>query len=461
MSWQNKLAIFITLLFILGSSLVSLHRYWQFEVDHYDFGILDTAIWKVSRFQAPIVDHFVVAGKWIFADHFYPSLFLLAPLYWFTQRQEIIFIAQSLSVGLAGLVLFHLAKRETRSAIGSFAILISFFSFIGLQNALWFDIHEVTFMTLPLTLMFYTFFTHKTRLFWLTFILALGFKESSFVTLIGFSIFMFLDKKSWTKTAIISAIFALVYGLLVIKLVIPHFSGAAYSYNKVFSYDWRQPNTYLQIFSDSPIKLNTLKVSFSSFGFLPLFALPLWPSYLLHFLTRFTSDPIRWDIGLHYSAEIAPFLALGTLLVLRFLHLKKQHFLLILTSIWLTGCSLFLFRFKHHGPLLLATNPVFYAQTPVVNYPNTILNQIPPGSYVMAQQNLATHLNHQHQIILLREGYADYRPDYIIFDSRPGLNPSHYFGISDPELLFESISQDNHYQLVDQHQTVKLFKRIP
>ena len=66
--------------YTLAAVLVSLHRFWQFEVFYYDFGIFDSAIWKAAHFTAPIIDHFVVGGKVIFADHFSPSIFLLSPL---------------------------------------------------------------------------------------------------------------------------------------------------------------------------------------------------------------------------------------------------------------------------------------------------------------------------------------------------------------------------------------------
>lgn len=127
-------AFALTFLFVLAGSLVSLNRYWQYEVFYYDFGIFDRAIWLVAHFNPPIVDHLVASGKWIFADHFYPSVFLLSPLYWFTDRQEILLIVQSLIVGLSGLVIYFIGKevfRDVKSNIPvywtSLTILISIF----------------------------------------------------------------------------------------------------------------------------------------------------------------------------------------------------------------------------------------------------------------------------------------------------------------------------------------------
>ena len=102
------LAVFSIVAFIVIGILVSLHRYWQYEVFYYDFGIFDQAIWNVSQFRPPIIDHLVVGGKWIFADHFSPSIFLLAPLYWLTNRSEIILIVQAAAVGLSGFFLYRI-----------------------------------------------------------------------------------------------------------------------------------------------------------------------------------------------------------------------------------------------------------------------------------------------------------------------------------------------------------------
>jgi uncharacterized membrane protein len=461
MRLSDKLAIILILVFIIGSSLVSLHRYWQYEADYYDFGIFDTVLWKASRFQPLIVDHFVVQGKWIFADHFYPSLLLLAPLYWFTGKQEIMLIAQAITVGVAGLFLYLTALKQVKNSIAAHAILISFFGFVGLQNALWFDIHEVTFLVLPLSIIFYAIATNRRSLFWISYVLALGFKESVFVTLIGLSIYVFLSKKEWRKIAFASILVAGVYGLVVIKLVIPYFLGGPYFYSEVFSYDWINPATYINIYIDNPIKIQTLFNSFLSFGFLPAFAAPLWPAYLFHFLTRFTSSPIRWDLGLHYSAELAPFLSLGCIYVLKKVATWPPKTVVTIASVGLMAMSFYAFRFKFHGPLLLAINLDFYRQTAKVNYPGHILSKIPGEASVMAQQNLATHVNHRDQLWVLRDNYEAYQPEYIVVDNRHGLSPAHFWGVSDIDGLVSKIEADPGYTLVDKFHTVKLFKKSP
>ncbi|MCA9372204.1 DUF2079 domain-containing protein [Candidatus Woesebacteria bacterium] len=154
-------------MFTFAYILLALNRYWQFESGYYDLGIFDTALWKVAHFQTPIIDHFKLSGKNIFADHFHPSIFILAPIYWFTDKTEAILVAQAIIVGLSGVVLFHIAKDKLRNAFAAISIVIAYFLFIGLQNALAFDFHEVTVMTLPLMLLYWAIFTEKKKLYYI------------------------------------------------------------------------------------------------------------------------------------------------------------------------------------------------------------------------------------------------------------------------------------------------------
>lgn len=82
-------AILATAVFILAGMLVSLNRFWQYEVFYYNFGVFDEAIWHISRFQPPIIEHLLVSGRISLADHFDLSILLLAPLFWLTDRSEV------------------------------------------------------------------------------------------------------------------------------------------------------------------------------------------------------------------------------------------------------------------------------------------------------------------------------------------------------------------------------------
>src|SRR3989344_4250829 len=166
----DSLALLLFLLFTLSGTIVSLVRFWQYEIFYYDFGIFDRAIWLVSRFKSPIIDHLVIGGKWIFADHFSPSIFLFSPLFWIIQKSEVLLVAQAVVVGISGLVLYRIGKQVIKDDFLSFSVLISYYLFIGLQNAVISDFHETTVATLFFLLTFYFFLKNKVFYYWLFFI---------------------------------------------------------------------------------------------------------------------------------------------------------------------------------------------------------------------------------------------------------------------------------------------------
>jgi len=187
--------------FTVAGIIVSLNRFWQYEVFYFDFGIFDQAIWKVSQFRAPIIEHFIVGGKWIFADHFNPSIFLLSPFYWLTTRNEILLVVQAVAVGLSGIVLYSIGKHVLRNKFLALSILACYFLFSGLQNAVITEFHELTVAMLPLMLTFWAILNKKLKLYLLFLIITLGFKESLFATGIGIGIALFFLRKEWRHLA--------------------------------------------------------------------------------------------------------------------------------------------------------------------------------------------------------------------------------------------------------------------
>src|SRR3990167_2552452 len=108
---KNKvetLVIISCIIFGLVGSLVSLHRFWRYEVSYVDFGQYDQAIWKVSRFQEPTVNHFIHGKINVLGDHVTPSVFLISPLYWLTNKSEMILVVQAVVVALSGLFLYDI-----------------------------------------------------------------------------------------------------------------------------------------------------------------------------------------------------------------------------------------------------------------------------------------------------------------------------------------------------------------
>jgi uncharacterized membrane protein len=445
------------MLYTIAACLVSLHRFWQFEVFYYDFGIFDQAIWNVAHFRAPIIDHFVIGGKIIFADHFSPSMFLLSPLYWITNKPEVLLIAQALAVGASALVLYRLAKHTLHHAVAAFAITMAYLLFVGTQNALIADIHEVTFMALPLMLALYAIITKQLTLFWVSFFVTLGFKESSALLGIALSVYMYLYNKKWLHTAIVVGAISLIWGYLTTQLIIPYFYGERYFYTPTFD-----PNPFKTLWTlvDDPIKRNTIITSLLSFGFLPLFSPFTWPLLLQDFASRFMQNnfALRWGLGLHYSILLAVIMAFSSINTL--VHVKKRtnSMTLNVIAVALILITVFLHQFKLHGPLGLAYNPAFYANTRNFSFLNDLISKVPPNTTVMTQNNIAPHMIHTHKVFLLRDIYEDFMPDYFVLDLRDGQNGNNFFGVK-IDALMARLSNDTRYHVAYKTNEQVIYKR--
>lgn len=440
----DVLAVVATVWFSLAGVLVSLNRFWQYEVFYYNFGIFDQAIWHLSRFQPPIIEHLLVGGKTIFADHFDLSILLLAPLFWFTDRSEILLVAQAFFAGLAGFVIYKIGVEILKNKLVSLTIACCYFLFIGLQNAVITDFHELTVMTLPIALTFYAIIKKKIVWFWIFFLLTLGFKEVTFLLGIGIAIFIFFYNRIWKKYAILATIISVLWGLLTIKVLIPYFSGGIYLHE--VNLPDGLVNKALALF-DHPLKRKTLFLSLENFGFLPIFAPSTWfaiaQDYILRFLPKYQET--RWTLGLHYNAQVAPLLAIGTIFGFSFLQkykffLKFKYIIVFL----LFANALIQFRFILHGPFLLATDPIFYKHTSDFKFLNELVAKIPDGTSVMTQNNLGIHFTHQ-KFIYLRYNYEPYSPEYVLIDNRPGQNPNNFLWAPSIEQLIAKLESDQNY----------------
>lgn len=454
----NVPALISCSVFVAAGIVVCLNRYWQYDVFYHDFGIFDTAIWRVSRFQPPIIDHLLLGGKWIFADHFNPSIFLLSPLYWLTDRSEVLLIAQVLAVGISGYILYVIGKAVLHNSFLSLAIMWCYYLFVGLQNALITDFHEVTVMSLPFMLVFWAFVKRKKFWYFFFLLLTLGFKESNFAVGIGIGFAIFFLEKSWRKVAFWTVLISIMWGFISIKIIIPYFSRGIYLYN--LNPDSLGFHLFLGLF-DNPVKIRTVFFSFLSFGLLPLFSPAFWILILQDFFIRFIPNiAARWDLGFHYSIELAVIFGVSSVYGLK--NLFKVSFLFKnrkIIGLLLIVNAFFLFAHILHGPLALAYNPVFYQHTKDFLFLDNLVKKVPRNARIMAQNNLATRFTHGDAWVLV-DNYEDRRPDYIVMDIRGGQNPNDYYGVADLPKFIENLKSDKNYKIIYAKNDQFIYKRV-
>ena len=447
--WELFFIFLFTCLYILGAALVSLHRYWQFDAFWLDFGIFDETIWQLSRFHLPVIPTLAPpTGKVVWGDHFNPSAILLAPLYWITNKAEIILVAQAVGVGLSALVGYALIRKKITVPLVRISLIVSYLGFVGLQNALYTDVHNIVFALLPFMLTIWSYFEKKWSLYWLFLLVTLGFQENMGAVGIGLGLYWVIRDRKNMLVGMITILLSLGWALLATTLFIPFFNHGPYNYRPEFPAIWYEWITHF--FQPFDLKLRTIVLTLLTFGGLPLFSFATYPLIVEHFLERFVLNTAatRWDLGFHYNALLSPIMFLAVVDVMeRWQNNPKARK-------WLTcwaGVTIFIVYFLHrfylHGPLILATHPVFYEQTKRNQFIQKFVNLIPPNGLLMTQNNLATHFTHR-PVVILTKAYTSIKPDVVAVDIRPGQNPNNFFPLTeeDTKALIASLSADTQYQ---------------
>ena len=311
-------------------------------------------------------------------------------------------------------------------------------------------------MTFFLAMTYWCIVSDRQKLFFLFFIITLGFKESLFLLGIGLSFFIYLYKREWRRIAIICFFVSMFWGFLAIKVIIPYFSQGIY--NSSPNLEGGLVNVFTRLVFPA-IKIKTIFWTLLSFLFLPLLTPSTWPTLILNYIHRFLMDgATRWDLGLHYNAEIAPTLAVASISGLHLFQKKFAKKITIIISITLVLISFFLYRFVFHGPLGLAYNPAFYSHTKNFAFIDTMVKVVPKNTRVLAQNNLTLPFLHN-DVWILRENYKKYNADYIVLYVRNGQNPSNYLGISDLNKLLNTIKNDFNYVIIYHEGDQYVFKR--
>lgn len=432
-------------IYFVAINLLVLTRFWQFETFYFDHGIFDQAIWNVSRFSEPLIDHLGPTQLNQLGDHFNPAIYLISPMYWLTNSYEMIYVVENVFVVLSAFVLFLIAKHRLQNKLMIFALTISYTLFIGMQNAILADFHPELMALLPLSLTFWALEMKKKKLFWLCMLLTFGFKELFALIGIFLSIYLFFNQDR--KRAVILFIVSTLYLVISIKLLIPYFANDAYYYNPApVSLESVIPSFFLP-----PIKTQTMFVTFLNFGLAPLAVVSLIPLYAQDFVVRFilNSGSTRWDLGLHYNALPAVILTYGSIIgIAKLLAFKWYKKIITFHALAIIAIVLILHRFVYHGPLGLTYNKDFYAHTKNFDSLRSFIAGTPATPLTMTQNNLGPYLTHSTSVLLLRMDYWNYDPDLVVLDIREGQNPNVYWPLQEPavKILVERLDNDPHYR---------------
>jgi uncharacterized membrane protein len=403
--------------FALAYALFGLLRHWHFGSSAYDLGIFDQAVWHLSRLEAPAS---TISGfSNILGDHFYPMIALFAPLYWIAPAPEILIVAQAILLALSIVPVF-VFLRDRLPAGPALMLSAAYALFWGVQSAMAFDVHEMAFAPLVIATAILAADRRHWGSLWIAAALLTLVKEDliPILTMLG----LLLMASGARRHGALLAAASLIAFVVVVRIVIPSFAASGVfsvgsAYADIVARPWTIPVTLLT----PSIKMRTALLWLAPFAFLSLgspLALLLVPLALERFLS---SSPNHWGTAFHYSAPLAPILAMsagdGLARLARRIDADATRARVLAGAAG--ACVLLSSLLPGHQPLWRLLSPKIYEQPSGVQTGHEAMARIPAEASVVAQAAIAPHLSRRNLIYMLDAKTPD--ADYVI--AAAGLSP--------------------------------------
>lgn len=397
---KNKIAIFICFLFFVAYTTLALVKHYHF-LSGYDLAIVDQAVWKYSQFKVPITTIHSYAFTSLLADHVEIIYILLAPFYWIYNNSVTLIVLQTLFVSFSGIPVYLLARNRKLPTVLSLALLISYLSFYGVQNAIWSDVHSLAFGAAFLPWFIYFLYKNEKWRIFASLILALISKEDIglLTFFVGLVYFVTTGKKIALITMAVSALY--VFGILYIYF--PYFTQDDYRYaaeGGLFS------DIKISYLYDTTDKLQVYFYSLGWFGFVPLLA----PFYLLpafadighYFVFGHAVVTSAQGLFMHYRISLAVLLAWPVIIVFgKILSSRyKKYFNVYVLSAYIF-ISAVIFQYLLHAPLSYLSKQWFWTKPQAVSNINYLIKDLPPNASVVSQNNITPHIAHRDNIFTL------------------------------------------------------------
>jgi len=329
---ENRFFLIFLLIWVVILSGVRTVQHYSFQTNAYDLSIFDYMMSYTLKGEfMPEPFH----GYWgsHFAIHFTPILYLLVPLYVLFQGPLFLLYVQVIAGALAAFALYLIAKDLFPAGYIPSLIGIAFLIYRPFLNGLMYDFHPEMFFPLLLFFSYYFAAIKRRRFFFFIFmILALLVKEDISIFIFFFGLFLFFKLRDDRKTGMITAGAALIYFIVVMEFFIPHFrSQLGMSGKFEFLSLWGgSGENVLETLKNLVFRSHSIiaNLPFANIGsglfnlFAPLLFIPFLSPFILlavppMAILATSTSPIMHGFGLHYAANILPFLFLAFLFGLK------------------------------------------------------------------------------------------------------------------------------------------------
>jgi uncharacterized membrane protein len=422
------IALVALAVYVVAFSWMTIRRHNGFRTTALDLAKFDQMIWNASRGSRP---YSTLTEQSFVQGHFSPGLVLYAPLFWLWSDIRLLFVAQSICVGVAPFLIYWYFRKEAPWL--GLAVFVASLTHPSLHHVNLVEFRRVTTAIPAVSFALYHLFRRRYRWMLVGLAVALLYKENMAFLVIAVGLYVTLAQRS-PKVGLPIAAVGLLWLALVPFVVVPAMGASYRVARKYFSYIGRSPAEMVSNLVRDPTlplqymlrpdRLSALLSLFWPMAFLFLlapeiaaFTLPLF-GYLLASKSDGMGQLEAW-----YPSVILPVLYWAVATGVR--RLGGRWRVIALSTLLVCGLAGWILRSEVWPGRRF--NADVLAVTDRQRQMAAVLREIPAESVVAAQDHLVPHLSHREQIYLFpwepRDVPPDYAPDYVVLDREMGTWP--------------------------------------
>ncbi len=376
------------LLFFVAYAALGIIRHIHYG-SGYDLAVIDQAIWKYSQFKLPISTNHAYPFTLILTDHIELTFLLIAPFYWLWNSAITLIVLQALAIASSGIALFLFAQKKGLRKSLQYAITFGYFTFYGMQFALWSDVHSLLFGVAFLAWFIYFLEIENKRLSIVFFILTILCKEDMALLTGAVSFIYLLQTKK--KYHLWYLFISVGYLLFVFGVYFPHLIPGGYRFQ---SKGGLLSHINFANLYNTKDKRDVWLYSFSSVGFLPLLQplllLPALADLLKYFVVANESVTSGQGLFGHYRSSLALLLYWPTVVAIS----KHKRLNVLPVAAYIVICAL-LVQYALHLPLSYFSKKWFWQASPATYSIEIMLRSIPDSASIVTPINIAPHVSHR------------------------------------------------------------------
>lgn len=404
--------VWLIVLFTLFFSGFRLMQHYTLNNNALDDGFNDNLIWNTLHGKFMYSD---IKGSTTLGDHLELATLLFLPFYLFGLGPFILFIGQTLIIGLGAIPIYWQARDSLEDSPFVWLLPLAYLLYLPTVNITFQGYYPIALCITPL--LFATYYLMKDRypLFFLYLGLAMLCQENLYLVAAFFGLYILGFKK---EKLLGGLLFLGGLGLFIvaISVIIPHFNtGGSYAYYERYAYLGNSlPAMFLTIVTRplyvlqyviTPEKIWFVLGLFLPVAFLswrrPALLIPALPIFAINLLSTYRD---MYQLGTRYPSAIIPFVFMAAILALPPITDPKRISRISKTMVFFMVLSALYFFTGFYFRYTVITEPVKDA--------HQLLRQVPDNAAISALGNLYPQLAHREKIWLFPKNWAE--SDYLI-----------------------------------------------